>query len=325
MTTGRFGRTIAKSHNETAMRIRILGSAAGGGLPQWNCRCPNCQAVRVGSPNVQPRTQSSVAISADGHMWYLLNVSADIRQQLALCPDLAPPAEALRGTRIAGCVLTDAELDHTSGLLQLREGCSFGIFSTPFVHRCLNQFLPIESILAGFADRPWIELTRGRKFELPAVATDSSRLTIMAFDTGGGAPRYVPEQTAEEGGCVVGLRIEDSITGGVLVYAPCVQSLTVPLFEATENADCILMDGTFWTDDEPIDMGIGCRTSQQMGHVPVSGSGGSLNWLANSSARHRIYVHMNNTNPMLNDAGPQRQEVIKRGVQVGMDGDVFDL
>lgn len=307
------------------MRIRILGSAAGGGLPQWNCRCANCQAVRADSPDVQPRTQSSVAISADGHTWYLLNVSADVRQQLADCPDLAPPAEVQRGTRIAGCLLTDAELDHTSGLLQLREGCTFGIFSTAFVHLCLTRFLPVETVLAGFADRPWTELPLGRRFELPSAGSDFSGLTVHAFETGHGAPRYVPEQANEAVGCVIGLRIEDSSTGGVLVYAPCVQSLTAPLVEAAGHADCLLIDGTFWTDDEPVNVGIGQRMARQMGHVPVNGPDGSLNWLADQPARHRVYIHINNTNPMLNNVGLEHQQVTKRGVRVGMDGDVFEL
>ncbi len=307
------------------MRVRILGSAAGGGLPQWNCRCANCQAARADSPNVQPRTQSSVAVSADGCAWYLLNVSADVRQQIVRCPDLAPPTQALRGTRIAGCVLTDAEIDHTSGLLQLREGCTFGIFSTAFVHQCLTRYLPIETVLAGFADRPWTEIPLGDAIRLPLPDGDFSGLTIRAFETGRDAARYLPDQTGEAAGAVIGLQIEDFNTGGVLVYAPGLQQLTRSLAEAAQSADGILIDGTFWTDDEPVNMGIGHRTARQMGHIPVSGSEGSLGWLAGLPARHRVYIHMNNTNPMLNNIGPQRQQVTRHGVQVGMDGDVFEL
>src|SRR5690348_3902980 len=131
------------------MRIRILVSAAGGGLPQWNCRCHNCDAARQVSSDVRPRTQSSVAVSADGQNWFLLNVSADVRAQLAASCEIWPPEGAARGTSIAGCVLTDAEIDHTSGLLQLREGCTFGIFSTPLVRRWLTDFLPIGPVLAS--------------------------------------------------------------------------------------------------------------------------------------------------------------------------------
>ena len=307
------------------MRIRILGSTAGGGLPQWNCRCANCQAVRANSPNVQPRTQSSVAVSADGCAWYLLNVSADVRQQIIRYPELAPPTQALRATSIAGCVLTDAEIDHTSGLLQLREGCTFGIFSTAFVHRCLTRYLPIETVLAGFADRPWTELPLGDTLKLPLPNGDFSGLKIHAFETGRDAPRYVPEQARDTVGAMIGLQIEDANTGGVLVYAPGVQQLARPLVEAAQSADCILIDGTFWTDDEPVNMGIGHRTARQMGHLPVFGSEGSLSWLAGLPARHRVYIHMNNTNPMLNNIGPEHQQVTKQGVRVGMDGDIFEL
>src|SRR5262245_36207221 len=133
------------------MHVRILGSAAGGGVPQWNCRCANCAAARAGSPDVRPRTQSSVAVSADGQAWFLLNVSPDVRQQILAFPALGPCEGELRGTAIAGCVLTDAELDHTAGLLLLREGGAFGIHSTATVRRWLNEYLPIEPILACFS------------------------------------------------------------------------------------------------------------------------------------------------------------------------------
>src|SRR5205807_9252839 len=128
------------------MHVRILGSAAGGGVPQWNCRCPNCAAVRAGSPDVRPRTQSSLAISADGRAWFLLNVSPDVRQQVLAFPKLGPPVGELRGTAIAGCVLTDAELDHVTGLLLLREGPAFGIFSTRTVRAWLKECLPVEGV-----------------------------------------------------------------------------------------------------------------------------------------------------------------------------------
>jgi pyrroloquinoline quinone biosynthesis protein B len=141
------------------MHVRILGSSAGGGLPQWNCRCANCVAARAGSPHVRPRTQSSVAVSADGKSWLLLNVSPDIRQQMLAFPALSPPAGKERGQSIAGCILTDAEVDHTAGLLFLREGEPFPVYSTPLVRRWLNRFLPIAPLLASFANPTWVELS----------------------------------------------------------------------------------------------------------------------------------------------------------------------
>src|SRR5215472_17543263 len=140
------------------MQVRILGSAAGGGVPQWNCRCPNCAAARAGSPDVRPRTQSSVAVSADSREWLLLNVSPDVRQQILAFPNLGPPEGQQRGTAIAGCVLTDAELDHTAGLLLLREGTPFRIYSTITVRRWLNDYLPLEKILFFFSRPNWRHL-----------------------------------------------------------------------------------------------------------------------------------------------------------------------
>ena len=307
------------------MRICILGSAAGGGLPQWNCRCENCQAVRTGSQDVQPRTQSSVAIRSQNLAWFLLNASADIRQQIVRCPEFDPPPLCQRGTNIAGCVLTDAEIDHTSGLLQLREGCTLGIFSTPIVHRWLTQYFPVRTVLDHFAHRPWTEIPLDHCFELPLANGDPSGLIIQAFEVGRDVPRFVPENTSDAIGSVIGLHVQDTATGGVLVYAPGAALISESLTRVAEEADCILFDGTFWTDDEPIRAGITQRTARQMGHIPVSGPDGSLNWLANLSARHRAYVHINNTNPVLHNRSPERRHVIQQGVQIGMDGDVFDV
>ena len=307
------------------MHIRILGSAAGGGLPQWNCRCPNCEAVRAGSSDVQPRTQSSVAVSADGVAWFLLNVSADVRQQLFGFSSLWPPEDKQRGTTIVGCLLTDAEIDHTSGLLQLREGCQFNIFSTALVHRWLSQYLPIENVLASFAERPWTNLPLEAAMDLPLLDGTSSGIRVRAFETGQDVPRFVPENTTDLTGSVVGFQIEDTVSGGKLVYVPGVATISDTLQEAARDADCILIDGTFWSDDEPIRMGITDRTATQMGHVPVDGAAGTLNWLAKLSIPHRVYVHINNTNPMLNERGPQWRKVNDNGVRIGADGDEFEV
>ncbi|MBI3864066.1 MAG: pyrroloquinoline quinone biosynthesis protein PqqB [Planctomycetia bacterium] len=307
------------------MRIRILGSAAGGGLPQWNCRCPNCDAARADNGIVSPRTQSSVAVSADGRMWFLLNVSADVRAQLAAARDLWPPGGARRGTAIAGCVLTDAEIDHTSGLLQLREGCVFGIFSTPVVRRWLHRYLPIGTILAPFADRTWTDLPLDAAFELPLADGSPSGLSLRAFELGCDVPRFVPESAADARGAIVGLVIEDVASAGKLVYAPGVPAIGPPLRAAAEECDCLLVDGTFWSDDEPPRMGITNSTAREMGHVPVAGEDGTLAWLASVPARHRVYVHINNTNPMLNDNSPECREIHDRGVRVGADGDEFEI
>jgi pyrroloquinoline quinone biosynthesis protein B len=304
------------------MHIRILGSAAGGGVPQWNCRCANCEAVRAGAPHVRPRTQSSLAISVDERSWFLLNVSPDIRQQILAFPPLGPPAGEVRGQAITGCLLTDAELDHTAGLLLLREGEPFVIFSTPLVRRWLNRYLPFEPLLASFCAPEWRDLRVGE----PIVLQEGLR--VQPFPVLPHVPRFVTEDAGNDAAdeSVIGLIIEDQNTGGKLLYAPCVGSLKAPLLSLGKSVDAIILDGTFWSDDEPLQFST--RTALAMGHVPVGGPHGSLTWLADLSAgrlRHRVYIHINNTNPMLNEDGPEFELVKENGARVGADGDVFEV
>jgi pyrroloquinoline quinone biosynthesis protein B len=318
------------------MQVRILGSAAGGGVPQWNCRCFNCTAVRAGSPDVRPRTQSSVAISADGRAWFLLNVSPDVRQQILTFPALSPPPATPpckggvaggggRDTAIAGCVLTDAELDHTTGLLLLREGGTFGIHCTTTVRRWLNRYWPVEPTLACFSPPPWCDLPLDASLDLRLPDGRPSGLRVRAFEVDRHVPRFVKDEGASAAGSVIGLQVEDTRTGGRLVYAPCVASIQGALARAAQEVDCLLFDGTFWDEEEPIRCGIGRHTARAMGHLPVSGPEGSLGWLSEQSARSRVYVHINNTNPMLNERGPEYRLVTGRGVRVGADGDSFEL
>ena len=308
------------------MRVRILGSAAGGGLPQWNCRCPNCSGVRAGSSGITARTQSSLAITADGERWFLFNVSPDIRQQIQATPELTPSGGGGRATAIAGCVLTDAELDHMSGLLLIREGCAFPVVSTPLVREWLTDHFPVAPVLSHFAPRPWVDLPLGEQIDMPAADGAPSGLRLRAFEAGRDVPRFVVGMAAEDAvGSVIGLEITDVARGAKLVYAPGLPTVNDALRTAAEGADAILMDGTFWTDEEPRATGITDITAREMGHLPVSGAGGSLEWIGGLPVRHRVYVHINNTNPMLNAAGPERGVVDAAGVRVGADGDTFDL
>lgn len=305
------------------MRVRILGSAAGGGVPQWNCGCANCRAVRENASHVTRRTQSSVAITADDQSWFLLNVSADVRQQLVTYSDLGPAPGFARDTPIAGCLLTDAELDHSSGLLQLREGSQLTVYSTPLVRKWLNAYLPIEPVVSVFSNRTWVELPLDVPLQLAVTDGRPAGMTVTAFETGRDVPRYVPEDAATAVGSVVGLSIVNKASGGKLVYAPGVPAINPPLEHAVAGADLVLLDGSFWSDDEPQEHGITTRTSQQMGHLPVSGSSGSLQWFKTLSARHRVYIHINNTNPMLDECGREHTQVRKCGVHVGFDGDEY--
>jgi len=311
------------------MYVRILGSAAGGGVPQWNCHCSNCAAARAGSVAVRPRTQSSVAVSADGDAWFLLNVSPDIRQQILAFPALTRPAGSVsdrseqRHTAIAGCLLTDAELDHTAGLLALRERTTPDIFSTATVRRWLNRHVPLEPILSVFSKPTWREVPLDAVLELPLPDGALSGLQVRAFEVDRHVPRFVTEANAAAAvGSVIGLEITDTNTGGRLVYAPCLASLDSAIMDVARAADCLLIDGTFWDDDEPIHRGIGSRGARSLGHFPVSAS---LDWLSELQVRHRVYIHINNTNPMLDERGPVHRLVVDRGVRVGSDGDGFDL
>jgi pyrroloquinoline quinone biosynthesis protein B len=264
-----------------------------------------------------------VAVSADGAKWFLLNVSPDIRQQIAEFPALAPQGDGLRGTGIAGCFVTDAEIDHTSGLLLLREDTLFQIYSTPIVRRFLREKFPIEPMLSAFRPRAWNEATPGESFFLRDASGQASTLRVTPIDMPGHAPIYAGAWKDSTVGANVALRIEDTATGGVLLYAPAIASITPELDAAAQGANATLIDGTFWTLNEMVDLGLTKRNAADMGHVVISGPGGSLEWLARASARHRVYVHINNTNPVLNASSPERKVVEAAGIRVGCDGDEF--
>lgn len=319
------------------MKIRILGSAAGGGLPQWNCRCPNCELARAGSPRVRPRSQSSVAVSSDGRHWFLLNASPDIRQQIFSFDALGPAPGKLRGTGIVGCVLTDAEIDHTTGLLFLREGGSFGVWSTPLVREMVNRHFSIGHVLDQFIPRPWREFAINEWFDLTLPAeTDARRseanalsspsgIRVRAFEMPGHLPRFAREGFPDPRGSVVGLEIADARTGGLFVYAPCVGEWTLEFEQAASSAQAVMMDGTCWSDDELIRLGIGTQTSLAMGHLPVGGPNGSLERLAALPAEHKFYIHINNTNPMLDESSSEFARVVGSGIRVANDGDEIEL
>ena len=307
------------------MIVQILGSGAGGGVPQWNCHCANCAAARQIDGRVIPRTQSSAAISADGDHWFLLNVSADVRAQINASENLWPPADQPRGTAIAGCLLTDAEIDHTSGLLQLREGCRFPIYSTALVRQWLEHDLPFVPVLQHFAPRDWTSFNPDAPTELKLPDGQPSGLEVTLLPVGEDVPRYVQKHDASQQGSIVALAIRNQESHQTVIYAPGVASLTNELRRAAESADMILIDGTFWSDDEPQKTGIRDTTARHMGHLPVSGPDGTLEWLARQPATHRIYVHINNTNPMLVEDGPERQQVNECGIHVAQDGDQFSV
>jgi pyrroloquinoline quinone biosynthesis protein B len=266
-----------------------------------------------------------VAVRGRGDAWFLLNASPDLRQQIMAFPQLGPAAGDRRGTGIAGVILTDAEIDHTTGLVLVREGCSLDVYSTPTVHRWLHDAYPVGRIITYFGDRSWHEIQPGTPFEPRLPDGIQSGLEITPFLLDPHVPRFVSEKHADADDSVIGLLIADRDSGKRLVYAPCVASLTDEFRSLAATADAVLVDGTFWNDEEPLDIGIGHRTATQMGHLPVSGAGGTLAWLSELDVAERMYVHFFNTNPMLNHSSAEYAEVTSHGVLVGADGDMLTL
>jgi pyrroloquinoline quinone biosynthesis protein B len=290
------------------VRARILGSAAGGGFPQWNCRCPTCEAARTGA--ARPRTQSSLAIRGTDGPWLLANASPDLRQQLeALAPERAG---GIRAAPVAGVLLTDAEIDHTAGLLLLRESAApIRVYGSDAVRRALTDGFPVLRILGDFCGVDW------RTLELAArLAIDGTSLEVEAFNVGGDAPRYLAGGDVE----ALGLVFRDRVSGGVLTYVPGLARLDDDVLRRLGESDVVLVDGTFWRDDELTRLGISERTARQMGHVPLSGPRGALDALARLERPRVVLVHINNTNPVLRERSPERDAVERAGVEVGYDG-----
>jgi pyrroloquinoline quinone biosynthesis protein B len=294
------------------MRVRIIGSAAGGGFPQWNCNCPVCTAAREG--RATPRTQSSIVIRSGAEPWYLVNSSPDLLRQLE---DLPADRSALRSNPIAGVVLTDGEIDHTAGLLLLRESQRpLQIYSTPEVRAALTSQYPLMTMLERYSGVDWHELST----DGPTALAGSS-LSVEVFPTGGDAPLYMGDAP---GPSAVGLTVRDSAGDGTLVYVPAIEELGEATSARLAEGDVVLADGTFFRHDDLVSLGMGTRDSWAMGHAPLTGEGGTLEALAALDAKVAL-VHINNTNPMLLEDSPERAEVEGRGLVISYDGMEIDL
>ena len=298
------------------MHVLLLGTAAGGGFPQWNCWCPCCRVARTDPEAAQPRTQSSVAVSHDGQHWFLLNASPDVREQLTRLPSSGAPS-GIRHVPIEAVVLTDAELDHSLGIVLLREARHFSLYATPAVRSVLDHDSHILPVTRAFADVPWTALDPGSTVDLRHRDGKASGLSIEAFEVPAGPPRFAPEAAA---GHIVGLMVRESPGGRACAFVPGCGDLTPDLLARLAPADVLLFDGTFWTDDEPSKAGIGTRTAREMDHLPITGDGGSLAQLRTLPCRHRVYTHINNTNPILLEHSPERAAVADAGITVGHDG-----
>jgi pyrroloquinoline quinone biosynthesis protein B len=307
----RLGTTIggrAGDGRSVTVWLRVLGSAAGGGSPQWNCGCPVCAAVRC-RPGLA-RSQSSVAVSADHRRWFLINASPDVRAQIEAFPGLHPH-EGNRTTPVEAVLLTDAELDHTLGLLLLREAEVLRLYATPAVHKTLCDGSGILRTLEHYCQVEWQAIVPGADVRL------ADGLSCGAFDVPTTKrPRFGPDG---DHGRVVGYRLTDE-RGGTLVYLPGVQALTPAVRAEIEGCECLLIDGTCWRDDELVRHGLAGKTSREMGHLPIDGPDGSLAQLPSLGVGRTIFVHMNNTNPILLEDAPERRIVEDSGMEVAMDG-----
>ena len=301
------------------MKIRVLGSAAGGGFPQWNCNCRNCAGVRSGSVRAHARTQSSIAVNgADAAAWVLVNASPDILAQLQASPMLQP-GRATRDTAIAGIVLVDGQVDHTTGLFMLRESQRpWPIWCTDSAYADLTRGNPILNVLGYYcgAERRRIDLD-GEWFTVEGV----SGVRWRALPLAGKPAPYSPNRESPVPGDNIALVIEDRATERRAFYAPGLGAMDERVWQSMQRAACVLVDGTFWTDDELIRLRVSSKRGREIGHLPQSGPGGILEWLERLPAETRkILIHVNNTNPILDEDSAERAELERRGVEVAWDG-----
>jgi pyrroloquinoline quinone biosynthesis protein B len=302
------------------MHVILLGTAAGGGFPQWNCWCPTCRIARDEPARAHSRTQSSIAFSADGVRWFLGNASPDVREQLAQLP--RAEVAGVRHVPVEGIVLTDAELDHTLGVTLLREGRQLQIIATPAVIRTIAEDSRVLPVTQAFAVVETVEITLGEATPLDYRDGTPSGLTIEMKAVRGDPPRFARK---EEVGHTVAAFITDSASGKRCAFVPGCGGLGPKLLARLNEAELLLFDGTFWTDDELIRLGISDRAASAMGHVAISGPEGSLAVLSQLDCRQKVYTHINNTNPMLIEQSPERAAVEGAGMLVGMDGMHFEI
>jgi pyrroloquinoline quinone biosynthesis protein B len=296
------------------MNIIVLGSAAGGGFPQWNCNCRNCAGVRSGSVTATPRTQSSIAVSDGAGDWVLINASPDILAQIRATPALQP-ARAQRDSGIAAVMLMDAQVDHVTGLLMLREGRPIPLYCTASVWGDLNSGLPLAPVLSHYCGVHWHELANE---PLRVAGIDGIRFTPLALSSK--APPYSPHRERPQAGDNIGLLIEDTVRGKSLFYAPGLGAVDPQVEAAMRGADCVLVDGTFWSADEMSALGFSAKSAADMGHLPQSGAAGMIAVLDRIGARRKVLIHINNTNPILDENSAQRAILARHGIEVAFDG-----
>lgn len=305
------------------MIIRVLGAGAGGGFPQWNCNGLNSASVRAGLPGFRPRTQSSLAVSADGQRWVLLNCSPDLRQQIADNPVLWPdPKGPKRNSPIRAVVVTNADVDHVIGLINLREAQPFTIYASDRVMATINANSVFNVCNPEIVPRVELEL------EKPTALIDHGDdlgLTVEAFAVPGKIALFLEDQSKGDNfgsreGDTIGLKVTETATGRHFFYVPGCAEVDAPLARRLKGAPLLFFDGTLYTDDEMIQQGLLDKTGKRMGHISISGADGSIAAFKDLGVARRIYVHINNSNPVLNENSRERRATEEAGWEVGHDG-----
>jgi pyrroloquinoline quinone biosynthesis protein B len=308
------------------LRVVVLGAAAGGGVPQWNCGCPVCLQARTEHPELQS-TQASIAVSADGDHWFLINASPDLRQQLIATPQLHPKAGKLRHSPISGVILTNGEIDAVAGLLSMREGWPFTIYAHERVLAILRDNSIFNVLSAKNVRRQAIEVNKTFEPALP----DGSRsgIEILPFAVSGKSAWYLEGASHPAGdagaGDTLGLRISDTASGKYLYFIAACAGVTDDLKSRLAGAPLVFFDGTVWRDDELITAGLGNKTGQSMGHIAMSGDSGAIEALAGLDIGRKIFLHINNSNPVLLRDSAERKAAERAGWQIPADGTEITL
>ncbi len=299
------------------MHIHLLGTGAGGGFPQWNCNCDNCKRLRLGTIKSSSRTQSSITISGNDKDWVLFNASPDIRAQIESFPPLQP-ARKVRDTGICSIILCDGQIDHSTGLIILREHDKpWDVYCTESVYEDMTTGYPIFNILGHFRGVNWHEVsTEQTSFTIPKA----DNLIFTAVPLKSEAPPYSPHRHNTVPGDNVGYKVEDTSTGKNLFYAPGLGVIEDHVYEYMANADVVLIDGTVWTNDEMSRHGISDKLASEMGHLDQSSKGGIKDTLSSLEKPRKILIHINNTNPILDEDSTERKQLNDLDIEVSYDG-----
>jgi len=308
------------------LRVVVLGAAAGGGVPQWNCGCPVCLSARNGHPELQS-TQASIAFTADGEHWFLINASPDLRQQLTATPQLHPKAGQLRHSPIAGVILTNGEIDAVAGLLSMREGSPFSIYGHARVLAILKSNNIFDVLSEKNVKRQPIAVDQA--FE-PALPDGSpSGIEVLPFEVPGKGAWYLEGKAhpggGDSAGDTLGLRIADRRSGKYFYFLAACARVTDALKSRLAGAPLVFFDGTVWRDDEMITQGLGNKTGQGMGHISMSGDHGAIASLAGLDIGRKVFLHINNSNPALLNGSAERTTAEHAGWQIPADGTEIPL